>query len=185
KLGLLALLNEESHFPKATDDTLLEKLHGQHSVAVALAPPPPPGALAHAVAASCPCRKTPSTSSRAWPCTTSACDITPARAESSGLLLCFVTAAPCWCVQVVYDVRGMLQKNRDPSGTTLDFVYDLFEHLHSRSHREALKSSSKHRRPTVVSQFKVRTGPVGGAGATATRHRRNRLCPCCRTLSTR
>lgn len=25
-----------------------------------------------------------------------------------------MTAAPCWCVQVVYDVRGMLQKNRDP-----------------------------------------------------------------------
>lgn len=32
KLGLLALINEESHFPKATDDTLLGKLHIQHSV---------------------------------------------------------------------------------------------------------------------------------------------------------
>lgn len=32
KLGLLALVNEESHFPKGTDDTLLEKLHSQHSV---------------------------------------------------------------------------------------------------------------------------------------------------------
>ncbi|XP_062386818.1 unconventional myosin-X isoform X1 [Sardina pilchardus] len=31
RLGLLALLNEESHFPKATDATLLEKLHSQHS----------------------------------------------------------------------------------------------------------------------------------------------------------
>ncbi|KAJ3594570.1 hypothetical protein NHX12_003877 [Muraenolepis orangiensis] len=31
KLGLLALINEESHFPKATDGTLLEKLHSQHS----------------------------------------------------------------------------------------------------------------------------------------------------------
>uniref|UniRef100_A0A3Q2E042 Myosin X n=1 Tax=Cyprinodon variegatus TaxID=28743 RepID=A0A3Q2E042_CYPVA len=30
KLGLLALMNEESHFPKATDDTLLEKLHSQN-----------------------------------------------------------------------------------------------------------------------------------------------------------
>ncbi|XP_041927967.1 unconventional myosin-X isoform X3 [Alosa sapidissima] len=30
RLGLLALLNEESHFPKATDATLLEKLHSQH-----------------------------------------------------------------------------------------------------------------------------------------------------------
>lgn len=27
-------MNEESHFPKATDDTLLEKLHNQHSVRV-------------------------------------------------------------------------------------------------------------------------------------------------------
>lgn len=36
KLGLLALLNEESHFPKATDDTLLEKLHSQHSVGLSL-----------------------------------------------------------------------------------------------------------------------------------------------------
>ncbi|XP_063076137.1 unconventional myosin-X-like [Engraulis encrasicolus] len=30
RLGLLALLNEESHFPQATDTTLLEKLHTQH-----------------------------------------------------------------------------------------------------------------------------------------------------------
>lgn len=34
KLGLLALMNEESHFPKATDATLLEKLHSQHSVSL-------------------------------------------------------------------------------------------------------------------------------------------------------
>uniref|UniRef100_A0A8C4XVW3 Myosin X n=1 Tax=Gopherus evgoodei TaxID=1825980 RepID=A0A8C4XVW3_9SAUR len=31
KLGLLALINEESHFPQATDCTLLEKLHSQHA----------------------------------------------------------------------------------------------------------------------------------------------------------
>lgn len=39
----------------------------------------------------------------------------------------------------------------------LDFVYDLFEHVQSRNKQETLKSSSKHRRPTVISQFKVRT----------------------------
>jgi len=32
KLGMLALVNEESRFPKGTDFTLLEKLHGRHSV---------------------------------------------------------------------------------------------------------------------------------------------------------
>ncbi|KAM4706262.1 unconventional myosin-X isoform 2-T2 [Rhinophrynus dorsalis] len=31
KLGLLALINEESYFPRATDSTLLEKLHNQHA----------------------------------------------------------------------------------------------------------------------------------------------------------
>ncbi|XP_058889480.1 unconventional myosin-X-like isoform X1 [Acipenser ruthenus] len=31
KLGLLALINEESRFPKGTDHTLLEKLHNQHA----------------------------------------------------------------------------------------------------------------------------------------------------------
>ncbi|XP_059823439.1 unconventional myosin-X-like [Hypanus sabinus] len=31
KLGLLSLINEESRFPKGTDVTLLEKLHGQHA----------------------------------------------------------------------------------------------------------------------------------------------------------
>uniref|UniRef100_A0A4W5MJI5 Myosin motor domain-containing protein n=1 Tax=Hucho hucho TaxID=62062 RepID=A0A4W5MJI5_9TELE len=32
KLGMLALVNEESRFPKGTDFTLLEKLHSRHSV---------------------------------------------------------------------------------------------------------------------------------------------------------
>ncbi|OBS76123.1 hypothetical protein A6R68_17424 [Neotoma lepida] len=95
KLGLLALINEESHFPQATDSTLLEKLHNQHSV--------------------------------------------------------------------LYDVRGILEKNRDTFRDDLlnllresrfDFIYDLFEHVSSRNNQDTLKCGSKHRRPTVSSQFK-------------------------------
>lgn len=36
-----------------------------------------------------------------------------------------------------------------------DFIYDLFEHVPSRSSQDTLKGGSKHRRPTVSSQFKV------------------------------
>ncbi|XP_026639512.1 unconventional myosin-X-like [Microtus ochrogaster] len=95
KLGLLALINEESHFPQATDSTLLEKLHNQHAVQ--------------------------------------------------------------------YDVRGILEKNRDTFRDDLlnllresrfDFIYDLFEHVSSRNNQDTLKCGSKHRRPTVSSQFK-------------------------------
>ena len=32
KLGVLSLLDEESRFPKGTDQTLLEKLHKAHEV---------------------------------------------------------------------------------------------------------------------------------------------------------
>uniref|UniRef100_A0A3B5ANI8 Myosin X n=1 Tax=Stegastes partitus TaxID=144197 RepID=A0A3B5ANI8_9TELE len=110
KLGLLALMNEESHFPKATDDTLLEKLHSQHSV-------------------------------RHY----------------------FGSYQIDTRSHVVYDVRGMLEKNRDTfrddilnmlRESRLDFVYDLFEHVLSRNKQDTLKISSKHRRPTVSTQFK-------------------------------
>lgn len=36
-----------------------------------------------------------------------------------------------------------------------DFIYDLFEHVSSRTNQDTLKCGSKHRRPTVSSQFKV------------------------------
>uniref|UniRef100_W5LV85 Myosin motor domain-containing protein n=1 Tax=Lepisosteus oculatus TaxID=7918 RepID=W5LV85_LEPOC len=36
----------------------------------------------------------------------------------------------------------------------LDFVYDLFEHVSSRNNQDTLKCGSKHKRPTVSSQFK-------------------------------
>ncbi|XP_009574629.1 PREDICTED: unconventional myosin-X-like, partial [Fulmarus glacialis] len=95
KLGLLALINEESHFPQATDSTLLEKLNTQHAVQ--------------------------------------------------------------------YDVRGILEKNRDTfrddllnllRESSLDFIYDLFEHVSSRNNQDTLKCGSKHRKPTVSLQFK-------------------------------
>uniref|UniRef100_H2LPP3 Myosin X n=2 Tax=Oryzias latipes TaxID=8090 RepID=H2LPP3_ORYLA len=119
KLGLLALLNEESHFPKATDDTLLEKLHSQHSK-------------------------------------------NPFYVKPRVAVHYF--GVKHYAGEVVYDVRGMLEKNRDTfrddilnmlRESRLDFVYDLFEHVLSRNKQDTLKSSSKRRRPTVSSQFKV------------------------------
>lgn len=118
KLGLLALLNEESHFPKATDDTLLEKLHCQHSK-------------------------------------------NPFYVKPRVAVHYF--GVRHYAGEVVYDVRGMLEKNRDTfrddilnllRESRLDFVYDLFEHVLSRNKQDTLKSSTKHRRPTVSSQFK-------------------------------
>ncbi|KAM9719862.1 LOW QUALITY PROTEIN: unconventional myosin-X [Menidia menidia] len=118
KLGLLALLNEESHFPKATDGTLLEKLHAQHSK-------------------------------------------NPFYVKPRVAVHFF--GVRHYAGEVVYDVRGMLEKNRDTfrddvlnmlRESRLDFVYDLFEHVLSRNKQDTLKTSSKHRRPTVSSQFK-------------------------------
>ncbi|KAM4605771.1 unconventional myosin-X [Polymixia lowei] len=118
KLGLLALMNEESHFPKATDGTLLEKLHSQHSK-------------------------------------------NPFYVKPRVAVHYF--GVKHYAGEVVYDVRGMLEKNRDTfrddilnllRESRLDFVYDLFEHVSSRNKQDTLKSSSKHRRPTVSSQFK-------------------------------
>ncbi|XP_059199790.1 unconventional myosin-X [Centropristis striata] len=118
KLGLLALMNEESHFPKATDSTLLEKLHSQHSKNTFYVKP-------------------------------------RVAVHNFGVRH--------YAGEVVYDVRGMLEKNRDTfrddilnllRESRLDFVYDLFEHVLSRNKQDTLKSSSKHRRPTVSSQFK-------------------------------
>ncbi|XP_044074424.1 unconventional myosin-X isoform X1 [Siniperca chuatsi] len=119
KLGLLALMNEESHFPKATDDTLLEKLHSQHSKNSFYVKP---------------------------------------------RVAVHYFGVKHYAGEVVYDVRGMLEKNRDTfrddilnllRESRLDFVYDLFEHVLSRNKQDTLKTSSKHRRPTVSSQFKV------------------------------
>ncbi|XP_056246717.1 unconventional myosin-X isoform X1 [Seriola aureovittata] len=116
KLGLLALMNEESHFPKATDDTLLEKLHSQHSK-------------------------------------------NPFYVKPRVAVHFF--GVKHYAGEVVYDMRGMLEKNRDTfrddilnmlRESRLDFVYDLFEHVLSRNKQDTLKSSS--RRPTVSSQFK-------------------------------
>ncbi|CAL8325849.1 unnamed protein product, partial [Arctogadus glacialis] len=118
KLGLLALINEESHFPKATDGTLLEKLHSQHSK--------------------------------------NSFYVKPRVAVHN-------FGVKHYAGEVVYDVRGMLEKNRDSfrddvlnllRESRLDFVYDLFEHVCSRSGGDTLKTSVKHRRPTVSSQFK-------------------------------
>ncbi|XP_054616565.1 unconventional myosin-X isoform X2 [Dunckerocampus dactyliophorus] len=118
KLGLLALMNEESHFPKATDDTLLEKLHTQHSK-------------------------------------------NPFYVKPRVAVHYF--GVKHYAGEVVYDVRGTLEKNRDTfrddvlnllRESRLDFVYDLFEHVLSRNKQDTLKSSCKHRRPTVSSHFK-------------------------------
>ncbi|OXB59186.1 hypothetical protein ASZ78_002638, partial [Callipepla squamata] len=64
---------------------------------------------------------------------------------------------------VQYDVRGILEKNRDTfrddllnllRESSLDFIYDLFEHVSSRNNQDTLKCGSKHRKPTVSLQFK-------------------------------
>ncbi|XP_068957507.1 unconventional myosin-X [Petaurus breviceps papuanus] len=118
KLGLLALINEESHFPQATDTTLLEKLHAQH-------------AHNHFY-------------------------VKPRVAVNN-------FGVKHYAGEVQYDVRGILEKNRDTfrddllnllRESRLDYIYDLFEHVSSRNNQETLKCGSKHKRPTVSSQFK-------------------------------
>ncbi|KAK9403613.1 unconventional myosin-X [Crotalus adamanteus] len=118
KLGLLALINEESHFPQATDKTLLAKLHIQHAN-------------------------------------------NPFYVKPRVAIHNF--GVKHYAGEVQYDVRGILEKNRDTfrddllnllRESSLDFIYDLFEHVSSRSGQDTLKSGSKHRKPTVSLQFK-------------------------------
>ncbi|XP_028593796.2 unconventional myosin-X isoform X1 [Podarcis muralis] len=118
KLGLLALINEESHFPQATDSTLLAKLHIQH--------------------ANNPFYVKPRVAVHNF-------------------------GVKHYAGEVQYDVRGILEKNRDTfrdnllnllRESSLDFIYDLFEHVSSRSSQDTLKSGTKHRKPTVSLQFK-------------------------------
>lgn len=119
KLGLLALINEESHFPQATDCTLLEKLHSQHA--------------------------------------NNSFYVKPRVAVHN-------FGVKHYAGEVQYDVRGILEKNRDTfrddllnllRESRLDFIYDLFEHVSSRNNQDTLKCGSKHRKPTVSLQFKV------------------------------
>uniref|UniRef100_A0A8C8SUW9 Myosin X n=1 Tax=Pelusios castaneus TaxID=367368 RepID=A0A8C8SUW9_9SAUR len=118
KLGLLALINEESHFPQATDYTLLEKLHVQHA--------------------------------------SNSFYVKPRVAVHN-------FGVKHYAGEVQYDVRGILEKNRDTfrddllnllRESRLDFIYDLFEHVSSRNNQDTLKCGSKHRKPTVSLQFK-------------------------------
>uniref|UniRef100_A0A8C2KTV7 Myosin X n=1 Tax=Cyprinus carpio TaxID=7962 RepID=A0A8C2KTV7_CYPCA len=118
KLGLLALVNEESHFPKGTDDTLLEKLHSQHARNQFYVKP-------------------------------------RVAVHQFGI--------KHYAGEVVYDVRGILEKNRDTfrddvlnllRESRLDFVYDLFERVNTWTGQDTVKCGSKYRRPTVSSQFK-------------------------------
>ncbi|XP_065527742.1 unconventional myosin-X-like [Lathamus discolor] len=118
KLGLLALVNEESRFPKGTDNTLLEKLHSQHM------------------------------SNHYY--------IKPRVTDHQ-------FGIRHYAGEVLYDVRGFLEKNRDTfrddilnmlKDSRLDFIYDLFERVCSRCSEETLKMGTQRRRPTVSSQFR-------------------------------
>uniref|UniRef100_A0A1A8AQH0 Myosin X-like 3 n=1 Tax=Nothobranchius furzeri TaxID=105023 RepID=A0A1A8AQH0_NOTFU len=118
KLGMLALINEESRFPKGTDYTLLEKLHSRHAANSYYVKP----------------RVTD---------------------HQFGI--------KHYAGEVLYDVRGILEKNRDTfrddilfilKDSRLDFIYDLFERVGSRSGDETLKMGTARRKPTVSSQFR-------------------------------
>uniref|UniRef100_A0A3Q3MX90 Myosin X, like 1 n=1 Tax=Labrus bergylta TaxID=56723 RepID=A0A3Q3MX90_9LABR len=116
KLGLLALVNEESRFPKGTDFTLLEKLHSRHS--------------------------------------TNPYYVKPRLADHQ-------FGIKHYAGEVLYDVKGVLEKNRDTfrddilnmlKDSRLDFIYDLFEKVGSRNNEE--KMGTARRKPTVSSQFR-------------------------------
>ncbi|XP_033842731.1 unconventional myosin-X [Periophthalmus magnuspinnatus] len=118
KLGMLALINEESRFPKGTDYTLLEKLHSRHAANHYYVKP----------------RVTD---------------------HQFGI--------KHYAGEVLYDVRGILEKNRDTfrddilfilKDSRLDFIYDLFERVGSRNGDETLKMGTARRKPTVSSQFR-------------------------------
>uniref|UniRef100_A0A8C7K3F8 Unconventional myosin-X-like n=1 Tax=Oncorhynchus kisutch TaxID=8019 RepID=A0A8C7K3F8_ONCKI len=118
KLGMLALINEESRFPKGTDYTLLEKLHSRHA--------------------------------------TNHYYMKPRVTDHQ-------FGIKHYAGEVLYDVRGVLQKNRDTfrddvlnmlKDSRLDFIYDLFERVGSRNGEETLKMGTARRKPTVSSQFR-------------------------------
>uniref|UniRef100_A0A8K9XR08 Unconventional myosin-X-like n=1 Tax=Oncorhynchus mykiss TaxID=8022 RepID=A0A8K9XR08_ONCMY len=118
KLGMLALINEESRFPKGTDYTLLEKLHSRHA--------------------------------------TNQYYMKPRVTDHQ-------FGIKHYAGEVLYDVRGVLQKNRDTfrddvlnmlKDSRLDFIYDLFERVGSRNGEETLKMGTARRKPTVSSQFR-------------------------------
>uniref|UniRef100_A0A673NIR9 Unconventional myosin-X-like n=1 Tax=Sinocyclocheilus rhinocerous TaxID=307959 RepID=A0A673NIR9_9TELE len=118
KLGMLALINEESRFPKGTDYTLLEKLHSRHA--------------------------------------TNPYYVKPRVADHQ-------FGIKHYAGEVLYDVRGILEKNRDTfrddilnmlNDSRLDFIYDLFERVGSRNGDETLKMGTARRKPTVSSQFR-------------------------------
>ncbi|MEQ2294642.1 hypothetical protein AMECASPLE_005991, partial [Ameca splendens] len=118
KLGMLALINEESRFPKGTDYTLLEKLHSRHA--------------------------------------TNPYYVKPRVTDHQ-------FGIRHYAGEVLYDVRGILEKNRDTfrddilfilKDSRVDFIYDLFERVGSRSGDETLKMGTARRKPTVSSQFR-------------------------------
>ncbi|XP_052358044.1 unconventional myosin-X-like isoform X3 [Oncorhynchus keta] len=118
KLGMLALINEESRFPKGTDYTLLEKLHSRHA--------------------------------------TNQYYMKPRVTDHQ-------FGIKHYAGEVLYDARGILQKNRDTfrddilnmlKDSRFDFIYDLFERVGSRNGEETLKMGTARRKPTVSSQFR-------------------------------
>ncbi|XP_061736072.1 unconventional myosin-X [Nerophis ophidion] len=118
KLGMLALINEESRFPKGTDYTLLEKLHSRHA--------------------------------------TNQFYVKPRVTDHQ-------FGIKHYAGEVLYDARGVLEKNRDTfrddilfilKDSRLDFIYDLFERVGSRNGDETLKMGTARRKPTVSSQFR-------------------------------